>query len=272
MAPIGKFNNSTRPGERQAFSQRPLLPPVRKRTVTSIARANNEKLKGPSPTELAREARTHRNPKAELRALAGRPLGENSGESMNKETYKEYVRQRLHEEYYNRKEKKAMRKAATAQLATNAAINMGISKAPVAAMEPDELMEPDINVSPAFKHNLAIMFSNIEQRQHSAKHQEDTGDTLPIIDFHKLPEEQKLGHHYEVEAAIDTLNELPPVKLAQEDYPAARRHFEKMFSHYRSLLGRPEGDEYTEHEEMIDRHKLVHTMKMMKIDLPDLED
>jgi hypothetical protein len=97
MAPIGKFNNSTRPGERQAFPQRPLLLPVRKRTVTSIARANNEKLKGPSPTELAHEAKTHRNPKAELRALAGRPLGENSGESMNKETYKEYVRQRLHE-------------------------------------------------------------------------------------------------------------------------------------------------------------------------------
>ena len=97
MAPIGKFNNSTRPGERQAFPQRPLLPPVRKRTVLSIARANNEKLKGPSPTELAREARTHRNPKAELRALAGRPLGESLGESMNKETYKEYVRQRLNE-------------------------------------------------------------------------------------------------------------------------------------------------------------------------------
>ena len=88
MAPIGKFNNSTRPGERQAFPQRPLLPPVRKRTVASIARANNEKLKGPSPTELAREARTHRNPKAELRALAGRPLGDSLGESMNKETYK----------------------------------------------------------------------------------------------------------------------------------------------------------------------------------------
>ena len=97
MAPIGKFNNSTRPGERQAFPQRPLLPPVRKRTVASIARANNEKLKGPSPTELAREARTHRHPKAELRALAGRPLGESLGESMNKETYKEYVRQRLNE-------------------------------------------------------------------------------------------------------------------------------------------------------------------------------
>ena len=101
MDPSGKFNNSSRPGERQAFPQRPLLPPVQKRTIASIARANNEKLKGFSPTELAREARTHRNPNAELRALAGRPLGE----SMNKETYKEYVRQRLHEEYYNRKEK-----------------------------------------------------------------------------------------------------------------------------------------------------------------------
>ncbi len=97
MAPIGKFNNSTRPRERRAFPQRPLLPPVRKRTIVSIARANNEKLKGFSPTELAREARTHRNPKAELRALAGRPLGENTRESMNKETYKEYVRQRLQE-------------------------------------------------------------------------------------------------------------------------------------------------------------------------------
>ena len=97
MAPIGKFNNSTRPGERQAFPQRPLLPPVQKRTIASIARANNEKLKGFSPTELAREARTHRNPKDELRALAGRPLGESLGESMNKETYKEYVRQRLNE-------------------------------------------------------------------------------------------------------------------------------------------------------------------------------
>jgi hypothetical protein len=193
---------------------------------------------------------------------------------MNKETYKEYVRQRLHEEYYNRKEKKAMRKAATAQLATNAAINMGISKAPVAAiepvdaMEPDELMEPDINVSPAFKHNLAIMFSNIEQRHHSEKHQEDTGDSLPIIAFHKLSKGQKMRHHNEVEAAIDTLD-------AHQDMDTGHNegdNFDTMFSHYASLLGRPEGDGYSEHEEMIDRHKLVHTMKMLKPDLPDLED
>ena len=94
MDPSGKFNNSSRLGERQAFPQRPyMLPPIRKRTVLSIARANNEKSKGPSLTELKREAASKRNPKAELRALAGRPLGE----SMNKETYKEYVRQRLNE-------------------------------------------------------------------------------------------------------------------------------------------------------------------------------
>ena len=182
------------------------------------------------------------------------------------------------EEHLTRKEFLARKKAAKAQMVTNASERMGMNNGATAGMfrddtmEPDELMEPDINVSPAFKHNLAIMFSNIEQRQHSAKHQEDTGDTLPIIAFHKLPEEQKLGHHYEVESAIDTLNEHPPVKYAQEDYPAARRHFEKMFSHYRSLLGRPEGDGYSKHEEMIDRHKLVKAMKMMKIDLPDLED
>jgi len=274
MAPIGKFNNSTRPGERQAFPQRPLLPPVQKRTIASIARANNEKLKGPSPTELAREARTHRNPKAELRALAGRPLGENSGESMNKETYKEYVRQRLHEEYFNQDEKKAMRKAATAQLATDAAVRMGISKAPVAAMEPVDTMEPDadelsdMTVSPAFKNNLAIMFSNIEQRHHSEKHQEDTGDSLPIIGFHKLSKGQQMGHHNEVEAAIDTLDAHQDIDTGHNEGD----NFEKMFSHYRSLLGRPEGDGYTEHEEMIDRHKLVHTMKMLKPDLPDMED
>ena len=129
MDPIGKFHNSSRPGERQAFQQRPyMLPAVRKRTVVSIARANNEKIKGYSPTELAHEARTRRNPKAELRALEGRPLGEssgeNSGESMNKETYKEYVRQRLHEEYYNKAEKKEMRKSATAKLATDASERM----------------------------------------------------------------------------------------------------------------------------------------------------
>ena len=98
MDPSGKFNNSSRLGERQAFPQRPyMLPPIRKRTVLSIARANNEKSKGPSLTELKREAASKRNPKAELRALAGRPLGESLGESMNKETYKEYVRQRLNE-------------------------------------------------------------------------------------------------------------------------------------------------------------------------------
>ena len=88
MDPSGKFNNSSRPGERQAFPQRPyMLPPIRKRTVLSTARANNEKSKGPSLTELKREAASKRNPNAELRALAGRPLGESLGESMNKETY-----------------------------------------------------------------------------------------------------------------------------------------------------------------------------------------
>ena len=95
MDPSGKFNNSSTPGERQAFPQRPyMLPPIRKRTVLSIARANNEKSKGPSLTKLKREAASKRNPNAELRALAGRPLGE----SMNKETYKEYVRHRLYED------------------------------------------------------------------------------------------------------------------------------------------------------------------------------
>jgi hypothetical protein len=268
MATIGKFNNSTRPGERQAFSQRPLLPPVRKRTVASIARANNEKLKGPSPTELAREARTHRNPKAELRALAGRPLGENSGESMNKETYKEYVRQRLHEEYYNRYEKKAMRKAATAQLATDAAVRMGIRTPRVAGMERDEMS--DMAISPKFKNNLAIMFHNIEQRHHSEKHQEDkpAEEPLPIIAFDKLSKKQKMRHHNQVEAAIETLNEHQDIDTGHNE----GGNFEKMFSHYRSLLGRPQGDGYSEHEEMIDRHKLVHTMKMLKPDLPDLED
>ena len=266
MATIGKFNNSTRPGERQAFPQRPLLPPVQKRTVASIARANNEKQKGFSPTELAREARTHRNPKAELRALAGRPLGENSGESMNKETYKEYVRQRLHEEYYNRKEKKAMRKAATAELVTRASERMGIRTPRVAGMERDEMS--DMAISPKFKNNLAIMFHNIEHRHNSARHQENTGDSLPIIGFDKLSKKQKMRHHNEVEVAIETLN-------AHQDIDTGHNeggNFEKMFSHYRSLLGRPQGDGYTEHQEMIDRHKLVHTMKMLKPDLPDMED
>lgn len=269
MDPIGKFHNSTRPGERQAFQQRPyMLPAVKKRTVVSIARANNEKIKGHSPTELAHEARTHRNPKAELRALEGRPLGENSGENMNKETYKEYIRQRLHEEYYNKAEKKEMRKSATAKLATDAAVRMGMSTEPVSTMMPNIISEPDTEVSPKFKNNLAIMFHNIEQRHHSARHQENTGDSLPMISFDKLSKKQKMRHRDEVEAAIDTLD-------AHQDIDTGHNeggNFEKMFSHYRSLLGRPEGDGYSEHQEMIDRHKLVHTMKMLKPDLPDMED
>jgi hypothetical protein len=178
------------------------------------------------------------------------------------------------EEYYSRDEKKAMRKAAKAQMVTDASINMGISKAPVAAMEPVDTMEPDelelsdMTVSPAFKNNLAIMFHNIEHRHNSARHQENTGDSLPIIAFHKLSKGQQMGHHNEVQAAIDTLD-------AHQDIDTGHNeggNFEKMFSHYASLLGRPQGDGYTEHEEMIDRHKLVHTMKMLKPDLPDMED
>ncbi len=178
------------------------------------------------------------------------------------------------EEYYDKAQKKAMRAAATAQLATDASERMGISAPPIAAMEPvdtmepDELSEPDIEVSPKFKHNLAIMFHNIEHRHNSARHQENTGDSLPTIAFHKLSKAQQMGHHNEVQAAIDTLD-------AHQDIDTGHNeggNFEKMFSHYRSLLGRPEGDGYTEHQEMIDRHKLVHTMKMLKPDLPDMED
>ena len=178
------------------------------------------------------------------------------------------------EEKLTRKEFKARKKAAKAQMVTGAAINMGISKTPVAAvvpdelMEPDELSEPDIDVSPKFKNNLAIMFHNIEHRHNSAKHQEDTGDSLPIMGFHKLSKGQQMRHHNEVQAAIDTLD-------AHQDIDTGHNeggNFEKMFSHYRSLLGRPEGDGYTEHQEMIDIHKLVHTMKMLKPDLPDMED
>lgn len=179
------------------------------------------------------------------------------------------------EEYYDKGQKKAMRAAATAKLATDASERMGISAPPVAsamepvdAMEPDELSEPDIDVSPKFKNNLAIMFHNIEQRHNSARHQETTGDSLPMIGFDKLSKGQQMGHHNEVEAAIDTLD-------AHQDIDTGHNeggNFEKMFSHYTSLLGRPEGDGYSEHEEMIDRHKLVHTMKMLKPDLPDMED
>lgn len=178
------------------------------------------------------------------------------------------------EEYYSRDEKKAMRKAAKAQMVTDASINMGISKAPVAAMEPvdtmepDELSEPDIDVSPKFKNNLAIMFHNIEHRHNSARHQENTGDSLPTIAFHKLSKAQQMGHHNEVQAAIDTLDAHQDIDTGHNEGD----NFEKMFSHYRALLGRPEGDGYTEHQEMIDRHKLVHTMKMLKPDLPDMED
>ena len=66
---------------------------------------------------------------------------------MNKETYKEYVRQRLHEEYYNRKEKKAMRKAATAQLATDAAVNMGEPRRGSARAWHDRPVPPSLAVS-----------------------------------------------------------------------------------------------------------------------------
>ena len=112
--------------------------------------------------------------------------------------------------------------AATAILRADAARNptsvchkwrMGISAPPVAsamepvdAMEPVELSEPDIDVSPKFKNNLAIMFHNIQQRHNSAKHQEDTGDSLPIIGFDKLSKGQQMSHHNEVQAAIDTLD------------------------------------------------------------------
>ena len=168
-----------------------------------------------------------------------------------------------------------MRAAATAKLATDASERMGISAPPVAsamepvnAMEPDELMEPDIDVSPKFKHNLAIMFHNIEHRHNSARHQENTGDSLPIIAFHKLSKREKMRHHNEVKTAIDTLDAHQDIDTGHNEGD----NFEKMFFHYRSLLGRPEGDGYTEHEEMIDRHKLVHTMKMLKPDLPDMED
>ena len=180
------------------------------------------------------------------------------------------------EEHLTRKEFLARKKAAKAQMVTDASERMGMNNGATAGMFRDDTIKPDklsdMTVSPKFKNNLAIMFHNIEHRHNSARHQENTGDSLPIIAFHKLSKGQKMRHQNEVESAIDTLNEHPPVKYAQEDYPAARRHFEKMFSHYRSLLGRPEGDGYSEHEEMIDRHKLVHTMKMLKPDLPDMED
>lgn len=179
------------------------------------------------------------------------------------------------EEYYNKAQKKAMWKSAKAQMVTDASERMGISAPPVAsaiepvdAMEPDELLEPDIDVSPKFKHNLAIMFHNIEHRHNSARHQENTGDSLPIIAFHKLSKEQQMRHHNEVQAAIDTLDAHHDIDTGHNE----GGNFEKIFFHYRSLLGRPEGDGYTEHQEMIDRHKLVHTMKMLKPDLPDIED
>ena len=179
------------------------------------------------------------------------------------------------EEHLTRKEYQARKKAAKAQMVTDASESMGITTPPVAsamepvdAMEPDELLEPDIDVSPKFKHNLAIMFHNIEHRHNSAKHQEDTGDSLPIIGFHKLSKGQQMRHHNEVQAAIDTLDAHQDIDTGHNEGD----NFEKMFFHYRSLLGRPEGDGYTEHQEMIDRHKLVHTMKMLKPDLPDMED
>ena len=172
------------------------------------------------------------------------------------------------EEYYNRKEKKAMRKAATAQMVTDASESMGITTPRVAGMARDELS--DMAISPKFKNNLAIMFHNIEQRHHSAKHQEDKPkeEPLPTIAFDKLSKRQKMRHQNEVEAAIDTLDAHQDIDTGHNE----NTNFEKMFSHYTSLLGRPKGDGYTEHEEMIDRHKLVHAMKMMKSDLPDLED
>ena len=182
------------------------------------------------------------------------------------------------EEYYNKAQRKAMWKSAKAQMATDSAVSMGISAPPGAAMEPVDIMEPvdtmepdelsDMTVSPKFKNNLAIMFHNIEHRHNSAKHQEDTGDSLPIIGFHKLSKGQQMRHHNEVQVAIDTLDAHKDIDTGHNE----GGNFKKMFFHYRSLLGRPEGDGYTEHEEMIDRHKLVHTMKMLKPDLPDMED
>ena len=172
------------------------------------------------------------------------------------------------EEYYNKAQKKAMWNAAKAELVTGASERMGISTVPGATMMSAKILKPDVVVSPKFKNNLAIMFHNIEHRHNSARHQENTGDSLPIIAFHKLSKREKMRHHNEVKTAIDTLD-------AHQDIDTGHNeggNFEKMFSHYRALLGRPEGDGYTEHEEMIDRHKLVHTMKMMKTDLPDLED
>ncbi len=197
---------------------------------------------------------------------------------MNKETYKEYVRQRLNEEKLTRKEFKARKKAAKAQMVTGAAINMGISNEPVAAMEPDyelmepdELMDPDTEISPKFKYNLAVVFHNIQSARDNALHQEQTKfkSQLPFTPFHKLPEEQQKNYHTTVEAAIDTINKHPPGGFDDDE-----TFEEKMFPHFTSLLGIANGEgkrspTEQEHQGEIHRQQLVHAIRLLKPNLSD---
>lgn len=231
------------------------------------------------------------------------------------------------EEYYNRVEKKAMRAAAKAQEVTNASERMGISTPPVAsAMEPVGITTTQSGekiVGRKERTNFSIMFHSIEQRHNNSKAENDRLKSLPIkigaggqmtldkksgsspvedydpppmIGFDELSKEQQALHHYEVAAAIDTINKHRDILTGNMTGGHNQSDtFKLMVNHYRSLLdlNRPAGYEDSQHQEMIDTHKLMHirgklqdekertkelnrdtrdVRKSLKLGFPDMED
>jgi len=227
------------------------------------------------------------------------------------------------EEHLTRKEFLARKKAAKAQMVTNAAIDMGIT---TPAMEPVGITTTQSGekvVGRKTRTNFAVMFHSIEQRRNNSKAENDRLKSLPIkigaggqisldkksgslpvedydpppmIGFDELSKEQQALHHYEVSAAIDTINRhrdiLTGDMIGGHNQSDA---FETMVGHYRSLLdlNRPAGYEDSEHQGEIDRHKLMHirgklqdekertkelnrdtrdVRKSFKLGFPDMED
>ena len=231
------------------------VPGVPIRTIRSISRRNNNKLKGFSITELKKELQSHRSKDSELRVLSGRLLGEN----MNKEFYKSYLLRKLHEEHQS-----------PIEFALKTTLSSFLGKGGARSYE-------DV-VTPKFINNLSKQFHRIDHRWRNAAHEEKflnpntnmddsenqkifgQGESLPMKDFRFLTKEEQLRHEDVAKAAIQTV-------IAHRDIDTGHNedeNFETMFSNFRSLLGRSEDESYTEHQEHMDRHKLVHTIQLMK--------
>ena len=227
------------------------------------------------------------------------------------------------EEHLTRKEYQARKKAAKAQMVTDASENMGIT---TPRMEPAGITTTQSGekiVGRKKRTNFATMFHNIEQLHNNSKAENDRLKSLPIkigaggqisldkksgslpvedydpppmIGFDELSKEQQALHHYEVSAAIDTINRHRDILTG--DMTGGHNQsdaFETMVDHYRSLLdlNRPTGYEDSEHQGKIDRHKLMHirgqlqdkterakelnrdtrdVRKSLKLGFPDMED